>query len=402
MINIVSFNGGRGASSLIPSLLTNKNFKVTSIVNAYDDGKSTGAIRAYFDMLGPSDIRKVQQLMLPKDNVDYNNNYWLFDFRLPLDKSNAALFKELSVEVSSRKSQMFGKKFKNKALVIALKDYLNIFLNNLLLIKKAKNFNSFVFQDCSLMNCIYAGAFIKHERNIEAASLAIEKLFNLSGSVLPNSLENKKLMGIRENGKFLYNEAEIVELRSNVSVERIFLLDEYLDRRYFSKLSKAEKLKFLLDHESYVQSVPRILRAINDADIIVYSPGTQHSSLYPTYLTKGIARAISDNKDAKKIFITNIGADYETPKYFADDYILGAYKYLQLSDARPFKLDELFTHMLVSHPKTKNKKNYVQVRKKNLDRLKINTIIDNFESDQSPGKHCGDKLLNRISKIYQT
>ena len=58
--------------------------------------------------------------------------------------------------------------------------------------------------------------------------------------------------------------------------------------------------------------------------------------------------------------------------------------------------------MLVSHPKTKNKKNYVQVRKKNLDRLKINTIIDNFESDQSPGKHCGDKLLDSISKIYQT
>ena len=252
------------------------------------------------------------------------------------------------------------------------------------------------------MNCIYAGAYIYHERNIESASLAIEKLFNLSGSVLPNSLENKKLMGIRENGNFLYNEAEIVELRSNVSVERVYLLDEYLNKTHFSKLSKVEKIKFLCAHESYVQSVPRILRAINDADIIIYSPGTQHSSLYPTYLTKGIATAISDNKDAKKIFITNIGADYETPKYFADDYILGAYKYLQLSDVRPFKLNELFTHMLVSRPKTKNKKNYVQVRKKNLDQLKINIIIDNFESDQFAGKHCGDKLLNQISKIYQT
>ena len=38
---------------------------ITSVVNAYDDGKSTGEIRKFFGMLGPSDIRKVQELMLP-------------------------------------------------------------------------------------------------------------------------------------------------------------------------------------------------------------------------------------------------------------------------------------------------------------------------------------------------
>ena len=65
MLNVVVLNGGRGAATLIPTLLSRQGLHVTSIVNAYDDGKSTGEIRRRFGMLGPSDIRKVQELMLP-------------------------------------------------------------------------------------------------------------------------------------------------------------------------------------------------------------------------------------------------------------------------------------------------------------------------------------------------
>lgn len=111
MINLVIFNGGRGACTLIPSILENKNIKLSSIVNAYDDGKSTGAIRNYFNMLGPSDIRKVQQLMLPEDDLDYENNYWLFDFRFPKKGSNSNFLEELANEVNSKSSSLFKKNF---------------------------------------------------------------------------------------------------------------------------------------------------------------------------------------------------------------------------------------------------------------------------------------------------
>ena len=53
MINVVILNGGRGASTIIPELIEKNNVKLTSIVNAYDDGKSTGEIRRFFSMLGP-------------------------------------------------------------------------------------------------------------------------------------------------------------------------------------------------------------------------------------------------------------------------------------------------------------------------------------------------------------
>ena len=47
-MKITIFNGGRGASSIINNLLSKKDIEITSIVNAYDDGKSTGEIRKYF------------------------------------------------------------------------------------------------------------------------------------------------------------------------------------------------------------------------------------------------------------------------------------------------------------------------------------------------------------------
>ena len=78
MLNFVVINGGRGAGTLIPSLLNHPGSHVTSIVNAYDDGKSTGEIRKFFDMLGPSDIRKVQELMLPTDDPDYLSYMGIF------------------------------------------------------------------------------------------------------------------------------------------------------------------------------------------------------------------------------------------------------------------------------------------------------------------------------------
>ena len=56
MLNIVTINGGRGASETISALLSRQGLHVTSLVNAYDDGMSTGEIRRFFGMVGPSDI----------------------------------------------------------------------------------------------------------------------------------------------------------------------------------------------------------------------------------------------------------------------------------------------------------------------------------------------------------
>ena len=102
MLNIVILNGGRGAASIIPVLLARQGLSVTSVVNAYDDGKSTGAIRRFFGMLGPSNIRKVQELMLPQDDPDYAANLNVFRFRFPEGIENADAIAQLQSFASGR------------------------------------------------------------------------------------------------------------------------------------------------------------------------------------------------------------------------------------------------------------------------------------------------------------
>ena len=88
MTNIVIFSGGRGSSSLISAIKTINNIEsITSIINTYDDGKSSGKLRKIFNMPGPSDIRKVQELYLDKSDTKYNLYKSIFNKRIDLDYS---------------------------------------------------------------------------------------------------------------------------------------------------------------------------------------------------------------------------------------------------------------------------------------------------------------------------
>src|ERR1700741_2474448 len=56
---IVLFCGGRGSATIIRALLGQSDVELTLLVNAYDDGLSTGTLRNFIPgMLGPSDFRK--------------------------------------------------------------------------------------------------------------------------------------------------------------------------------------------------------------------------------------------------------------------------------------------------------------------------------------------------------
>ena len=56
-----------------------------------------------------------------------------------------------------------------------------------------------------------------------------------------------------------------------------------------------------------------MLARLLDSDIIIYGPGTQYSSLFPSYLTKNIRETIIKSK-AKKFLVTNIFLDNDILK----------------------------------------------------------------------------------------
>jgi 2-phospho-L-lactate transferase/gluconeogenesis factor (CofD/UPF0052 family) len=397
VLNVVVLNGGRGAATLIPALLRVPGVKLTSVVNAYDDGKSTGEIRRFFGMLGPSDLRKVQSHMLP---AHAEVECALFDYRFP-DTCGRDEAMEAIAAFCAGADRLAGIGPIDPRTGHTLRAWLAEFLAGLPIAETMLG-RPFDFRDCSLMNCIYAGAYLASGRDMEATAQAVGRLFRLPGVVLPNSGDDRWLVAQRENGEILTSEAEIVELRSNARIASLFLLEDEVVREPFSRLSPAERLRYFHHHHKPVRASSGVLLALEQADIIVYSAGTQHSSLYPTYMSRGLAAAIADNHSALKVFITNIGADYETPQYRASDFLAGAARFLRLSDKRRYAIEELFSVMLINSSRIKADESYVDIDPEALDAFPVERVVDDFESREKPGRHDGGRIVAAILDRYES
>lgn len=400
MVNVISFNGGRGAKNLIPALIGINGINLSSIVNAYDDGKSTGLIRGFFQMLGPSDIRKVQEAMVPAELTDYEAILKAYDFRYPESETRESILAALTSFSNHESDRLSGIHFQDPTIRESLRLFIRTLLDGIRLTEQAQD-KRFSFHDCSLMNLIYAGAYLHFGHNFEEATLFIDKLFKLRGTVLPTSNEDRKLVAIREDGTILFSEAEIVELRANSRIKRIYLLDQYPDHERLSRMSIAEVEAYFEMANRLVHATPRVIQSIAQADIIIYSAGTQHSSLYPSYMTAGITDAIAANKKALKVFITNIGEDYETPSYDANDFIEGAIRYMRMGSEYDIAVSDLISVALVNNRFSTNLENYVKFDEARLRKIGCPVIIDAFEDEQSPGKHNGIRLSSFIMELYE-
>ena len=85
---------------------------------------------------------------------------------------------------------------------------------------------------------------------------------------------------------------------------------------------------------------------------------------------------IFKNKNALKVFITNIGADYETPNFSASDYINLAYKFLNHNSK--FQIIHFFDVNFVNSSNTQ-KSSYVKVDKANLQKTNVPFNLSKYE-----------------------
>src|SRR5437868_6175456 len=83
-INVVLFSGGSGTQSITQAFLRHPQISIKILINAYDDGHSTGRLRRFFPgMLGPSDVRKNIARLMPKSDQRHLALRCLSDPRLP-------------------------------------------------------------------------------------------------------------------------------------------------------------------------------------------------------------------------------------------------------------------------------------------------------------------------------
>jgi len=332
----VLFSGGRGSGVLSRQLVTDPRVRLTIAINGYDDGASTGEVRRFLgDSLGPSDFRKNASRLASELRTCPTALVAALDSRLPRDVDREQAVSALHAVAASTPR---------------LATRLNAFLSEL-----SVSTRPFAFGDCSVGNLVFAGAFILAGRHFNAAIDDYCQLLGLPPGVIDNVTDgtNAFLVALTANGSVLGSEEEIVDARRHNRVAEIFLIDRPLgpaDRDLLRTVSAAQAAAFFAERRAAVRLNPRLADALADANVIVYAPGTQHSSLFPSYLTTGLRDAISSNLRAIKLLITNIQADAEIEGSSAVDIIERALFYLKERGTVAIPTPCLITHYIVNDP----------------------------------------------------
>ena len=331
------FCGGRGGSRLIRELLRHPGLELNALINAYDDGLSTGELRDFIPgMLGPSDFRKNLANFLRWYSSHQYALTKLLEFRLSETKSAeqiASLKKWTTPETGDDDARL------PEDLRILVRDldrmrpvvrgYLGIFFAY-----QAGQEEAFPFADCSLGNLIFAGAYLKNKRNFNAATAELAREFESQARLLNvSSGENRILVALKEDGEILECEAKIVGPQSSSKMSDLFLLEEPLSSAELEYLRSlpgvSEKWTALQKMDRPVTLSTEARDALLDSDIIIYGPGTQFSSLLPSYKTVGIDEAIAGSRARAKIFVLNVHRDHDIEAFSATDLVAEALKLLR-------------------------------------------------------------------------
>src|SRR6185437_14132709 len=238
-------------------------------------------------MLGPSDFRKNFSYLLDLHSDEQYALKSLIEFRLPMTFGPAEVHQLQdfvhhggSHAMEKPLCDLFGRLDSStseqvRRLLKGFLDYANGCAGQ------------FDFRDCAVGNLIFAGAYLSQSRNFNAAAEVMSRLVS-SQAVLVNvsNGENRILVALKEDGELLAREEKIVGKQSPTRIRKIFFMPEELHENELDKISgwrADEKEVWLADQQSLPVLSEEARRFLRDADIIIYGPGTQHSSLLPSY-----------------------------------------------------------------------------------------------------------------------
>ena len=312
-IKVVVFSGGTGAASLLEGLkyfdVTRKAMKVTSIVNAYDDGKSTGLVRNVCNVLGPSDIRKNQWHQYKNTHIDINKALdELFNKRYDFTsgKEKEEILHILDIWDFDEK---YSKLFKE-----TIKKYFTL-----------PGYKLFPYNDFNISNILYAMLF--KEIGYRDTIRIFKNLLDIEDDVMLISEDNLNLHAITKSNAHLTSEAQIVNWANSIDpIDDIYFVPADNNTTMVSSNPDWAKQTWLVPLITDYSAA-----AIVEADLIIFAPGTQWSSLIPTYKTKNFNDMIQGSK-AKKILLMNNTQDKDNYGQTAGDILNSISKYLTLDN----------------------------------------------------------------------
>lgn len=400
-IKVTLFCGGRGSATIIREFLRRSNVELTLLVNAYDDGLSTGALRKFIPgMLGPSDFRKnLSQLLDPYSDEQYALRN-LIELRLPTEfgpAEESSLRTFVETENYEKLDPRFAALVKklHPLAVARVRRHLGIFL------EYAQNSTEpFDFRDCSVGNLIFAGTYLENGRNFNATVREMSRLVD-SRAVLMNvsNGENRILAGLKADGQLLPREADVVGVQSEAQiVDTFFLASEILPDEWgtVANCSLAETVSWLKQREAPIELSSEAKCAIEQADVIVYGPGTQHSSLLPSY--RIAADALRRAPAKMKAFVTNLEADNDIQKWTVENLIDHALRYIEDRENQ----HQVITHVFINNPGTLA--NALRIADDKVVKAETyrgaSLIMGEFGLGDPPKVHNGNVLVRKLLGIW--
>jgi 2-phospho-L-lactate transferase/gluconeogenesis factor (CofD/UPF0052 family) len=136
--------------------------------------------------------------------------------------------------------------------------------------------------------------------------------------------------------------------------------------------------------------------ALRNADVMVYGPGTQYSSLLPSYRLQGLRNCIQENGAAAKVLITNLESDNDTQTWGIENLIDKALEVLD----DPHNSSFLITHVLCNCPSVWNAQdlNWLSGSAPAVYR-RARTIEADFRDRGCPSVHNGYRVVQSLFEV---
>lgn len=234
-VRVVVIGGGTGQSIFLRGL-KHITPNITAVVTVADDGGGSGVLRSDLGMLPPGDIRNC---LLALANTEPTMQE-VMQYRF---------------EEGGLKGQSFG----------------NLFL--------------------AAMNGLYG--------NFETAVYKLSEIFNITGRVLPVTLDSIDLIAKLKNGNIIKGESKIPK---EARKQKTSIAEVYLEPKDAKPLDD-------------------VISSIYEADFVIMGPGSLYTSIIPNLLVDGIVDAIREC-NAVKIYIPNVMTQPgETDQYNVLDHV---------------------------------------------------------------------------------
>lgn len=380
-MRVVLFSGGRGSGALAELLATDQRIDLTVAINGYDDGASTGEVRRFLgDALGPSDFRKNASRLAKLRRTCPPALIDLLDLRLPetatiddLRRLVATLHPDAARPELRDRLGRFDEAFRDSDRPLD-------------------------FRGASVGNFVFAGSFLACGRDFNRAVDDYCALVGLPAGVIENVTDgtNAYLVALDKRDRLLGSEEEIVDAKRRNEIREIFLIDRPLraeERAALANQPAAAVRSALASRAVNPPINPRLVSKLAAADVIIYAPGTQHSSLFPSYLTPGLSEAVASNLEAVKLLVTNIQTDAEIAGSSALDLVDRAVFYLREKGKLQTPTPCLITHYLLNDPgRIDAEGGYVPLgRLESIEDPRL-VRVGNYEAGAS-GRHDAAKVL---------